>query len=150
MESGEYQGQEKRSGEDRRARKMIEVSIGGFDNGAGKSVRSLKRWLRGGVSALVVGIASAGTWVVTTGHTDATQTKDIAANSIAIDSVNVLSQLGDEQNELATIEVSKALADGLAEISETVSGIIANQRAMQAEQVAQRRDIERLRDSRGE
>ena len=53
-----------------------------------------------------------------------------------------------EQNALATSVISKALADAQAEITETVAGVLENNAAMQAELVAQRRDIERLKDER--
>ena len=137
----EFDGTDKRTGDDRRARKTIEVSIGGFGNGAEKQVVSTSRWLKGGVISLLLGIVSVASWVALVGFTDARQSTDIEANVHAIDSVAVQSQIGDRDNELALRIVSTSLA-------ETVSEFAANQAAIQAQIAANRRDIDRLRDGR--
>ena len=139
--SDEFEGHEKRTVGDRRARKTIEVSIGGFDNGAEKQILSASRWLKGGVISLVLGIVGVTGWVTLVGFTDARQSTDIAANAHAIDSIAVQSQTGDRDNELALTIVSQSLA-------ETVSRFAANQAALQAEVAAQRRELDRLFDRR--
>ncbi len=135
MDPGTFNGTEKRTGGDRRARGTIEVSIGGFDNGAGKTVLNFKRWLQGGVSALVLGIVGTTTWVVTSGFQDARQDDRIEANAVAID-----------DDAVAIGAISTALAEAVAEVNKTMGSVVADQRAIQAEQQAQRRDIERLKD----
>lgn len=122
----DYDGKERRDGEDRRDPPApAPVAIDGWRNGAARDIRTAIR-LGKGIFIFVVATAfSVGGYVVGQAATDERQDAALDRHEQQV-----------RVNSDATVAVSRALAEALAEVNHTVATIVSEQRAM-------RRDFER-------